>query len=197
MVKNRVLDSPRHSYVPASSNWTFLIFKQRPLNSSLPPDLISAPLAPLYHEIFWPSLVSTLEHFTVSVLPMLNTWCFFSSTVLFSEIDVSQIGCGSYAMKEGKKSHVDNWYNINNLSYIPKTYLKIKWTSFQLMKQLLCRWNDCLWCSIYTPPVLSAENYSWDDRIDPKIASNRNETKENLSITDYKRKCKRKQFLTE
>ena len=124
MVYKRVLDSPRHSYVPASSNWTFLIFKERLLNSILPPDLILTPVAPLYHEIFWPCLVSTFEHFTVSVLPMLNTWCFFSSTVLFSEIDVNQICCGSYAIKERENSDVDNWDNINNLSCIPKTYLK-------------------------------------------------------------------------
>ena len=101
-MRNRVLDTPRHSYVPASSSWTLLIFKESLFNSILSPDLILTPVLPLYHEIFWPSVVSSFEHFTVSVLPRSQTWCFFSSTLLFSEEKniVSQIRYQSNVMNQ-------------------------------------------------------------------------------------------------
>ena len=131
------MDSPRHSYVPALSSWTLIIFKEKPFKSNLPPELILLPVLTRYHTTFWPGSPTSSEHVTVSVLPWSETSCLFSSVWLppASEKNVvNQICYRSNIMKERTNVRVDHRDIIKNLSRILETYIK---TSLQLIKIII------------------------------------------------------------
>ena len=92
---------------------------------------------------------------------MFNARDLFSSTVLFSEIDVNQICCGSNAMKDRRDFHVDNWDSHDQEPFMyPKNITKTSMNFISTDQVIILQVKDCLWLSIYRPLVLSVGNYS-------------------------------------
>ena len=111
------LDSPRHSYVPASFNWTLVIFMETPVNSNLPPELTFISALTRYHPTFSPTLT---EDITISILPWSEVCCLFSSasTPPLSEKNVvNQICYWPNIKKERTTLRVDQPDIIKNLSF--------------------------------------------------------------------------------